>query len=86
MHVHAPLPDAPASAEVAGAERALSGVTCPISRARRHEQLTALAGVPLDRAAVALLRQAAGVEPMRPGGPADRPSPGSARPGPGPCR
>ncbi|CAL9359338.1 Transcriptional regulator SlyA [Streptomyces sp. enrichment culture] len=62
-----PLPDAPASAEVVEIERALSRITYLISRARQHERLTALAGVPLDRAAVALLRQMADVEPMRPG-------------------
>ncbi|GAA3506298.1 MarR family transcriptional regulator [Streptomyces prasinosporus] len=62
-----PLPGTPASAEVAEIERALSRITYLGSRARQHERLTALAGVPLDRAAVALLRQMADVEPMRPG-------------------
>lgn len=62
-----PLPDSPASAEVAEIERALSRITYLGSRARQHERLMALAGVPLDRAAVALLRQMADVEPMRPG-------------------
>ncbi|MER5995349.1 MarR family winged helix-turn-helix transcriptional regulator [Streptomyces viridosporus] len=62
-----PLPVPPASAEVAEIERALSRITYLGSRARQHERLMALAGVPLDRAAVALLRQMADVEPMRPG-------------------
>ncbi len=62
-----PLPDAPASPEVAEIERALHRITYLSSRARRHERLTALAGVPLDRAAVALLRKMADTEPMRPG-------------------
>lgn len=62
-----PLPDAPASHEVAEIERALHRITHLSSRARRHERLTARAGVPLDRAAVALLRKMPDAEPMRPG-------------------
>lgn len=62
-----PLPDVPASPEVAEIERALSRITYLSTRARQHERLMALAGVPLDRAAVALLRQMADTEPMRPG-------------------
>ncbi|MFF3848998.1 MarR family winged helix-turn-helix transcriptional regulator [Streptomyces sp. NPDC002328] len=62
-----PLPMAPASAEVAEIERALTRITYLSTRARQHERLMALAGVPLDRAAVALLRQVADAEPMRPG-------------------
>ncbi|GHE23856.1 MarR family winged helix-turn-helix transcriptional regulator [Streptomyces capillispiralis] len=62
-----PLPDVPASPEVAEIERALSRITYLSTRARQHERLMALAGVPLDRAAVALLRQMADAEPMRPG-------------------
>ncbi|CAM5596922.1 MarR family transcriptional regulator [Streptomyces hirsutus] len=61
------VPDIPASPEVAEIERALMRVTYLGSRARQHERLMAMAGVPLDRAAVALLRQAADTEPMRPG-------------------
>ncbi|MFD5162897.1 MarR family winged helix-turn-helix transcriptional regulator [Streptomyces hawaiiensis] len=61
-----PLPDAP-SPEVIEIERALTRITYLSTRARQHERLMALAGVPLDRAAVALLRQIADSEPLRPG-------------------
>ncbi|MEU0459234.1 MarR family transcriptional regulator, partial [Streptomyces sp. NPDC006129] len=61
-----PLPDVP-SPEVAEIERALTRITYLSTRARRHDRLMALAGVPLDRAAVALLRQIADSEPLRPG-------------------
>ncbi len=53
-------------------ERALSRITYLSTRARQHERLMALAGVPLDRAAVALLRQIADSEPLRPGELANR--------------
>ncbi|WP_225094921.1 MarR family winged helix-turn-helix transcriptional regulator [Streptomyces sp. CoH27] len=59
------LPDA--SPEVVDIERALTRVTYLSTRSRQHERLIALAGVPLDRAAVALLRQIADSEPLRPG-------------------
>lgn len=62
-----PVPDAPAAAEVAEIERALHRITYLSTRARQHERLMALAGVPLDRAAVALMRKMADTEPMRPG-------------------
>ncbi|MER6678673.1 MarR family transcriptional regulator [Streptomyces sp. NPDC000983] len=62
-----PSPDAPASPEVAEIERALTRITYLSTRARQHERLMAAAGVPLDRAAVALLRQVAESEPLRPG-------------------
>ncbi|MFF8940534.1 MarR family winged helix-turn-helix transcriptional regulator [Streptomyces paradoxus] len=61
-----PLPDG-ASPEVIEIERALTRITYLSTRARQHERLMALAGVPLDRAAVALLRQIADSEPQRPG-------------------
>ncbi|MEU6918701.1 MarR family winged helix-turn-helix transcriptional regulator [Streptomyces olindensis] len=61
-----PLPDVP-SPEVTEIERALTRITYLSTRARRHDRLMALAGVPLDRAAVALLRQIADCEPLRPG-------------------
>lgn len=61
-----PLPDVP-SPEVIDIERALTRITYLSTRARQHERLMALAGVPLDRAAVALLRQVADSEPLRPG-------------------
>ncbi|MFI1720880.1 MarR family winged helix-turn-helix transcriptional regulator [Streptomyces sp. NPDC020489] len=66
------LPDGPASPEVAEIERALTRITYLSTRARQHERLMALAGVPLDRAAVALLRQIADSEPLRPGELANR--------------
>jgi DNA-binding MarR family transcriptional regulator len=61
-----PLPDVP-SPEVIDIERALTRITYLSTRARQHDRLMALAGVPLDRAAVALLRQIADSEPLRPG-------------------
>ncbi|MEU2270604.1 MarR family transcriptional regulator [Streptomyces olindensis] len=61
-----PLPDVP-SPEVTEIERALTRITYLSTRARQHDRLMALAGVPLDRAAVALLRQIADCEPLRPG-------------------
>ncbi|MDL5199368.1 MarR family transcriptional regulator [Streptomyces sp. ALI-76-A] len=61
-----PLPDTPSS-EVTEIERALTRITYLSTRARQHERLMALAGVPLDRAAVALLRQVADSGPLRPG-------------------
>ncbi|MFJ1808026.1 MULTISPECIES: MarR family winged helix-turn-helix transcriptional regulator [unclassified Streptomyces] len=61
-----PLPSA-ATPEVIEIERALTRITYLSTRARQHDRLMALAGVPLDRAAVALLRQVADSEPLRPG-------------------
>ncbi|MFF4754285.1 MarR family winged helix-turn-helix transcriptional regulator [Streptomyces sp. NPDC002514] len=61
-----PLPPA-ASAEVVEIERALSRITYLSTRTRQHDRMMAVAGVPLDRAAVALLRQIADSEPLRPG-------------------
>ncbi|MER6983750.1 MarR family winged helix-turn-helix transcriptional regulator [Streptomyces carpinensis] len=60
------------SPEVAEIERALTRITYLSTRARQHERLMGLAGVPLDRAAVALLRQIADSEPLRPGELANR--------------
>ncbi|MGC5039731.1 MarR family winged helix-turn-helix transcriptional regulator [Streptomyces sp. DT190] len=62
-----PPPPGSPSAEVVEIERALTRITYLSTRARQHERLMALAGVPLDRAAVALLRQVADSEPQRPG-------------------
>ncbi|MET7702397.1 MarR family transcriptional regulator [Streptomyces sp. NPDC005485] len=67
-----PLGAGPASPEVTEIERALTRVTYLGSRARQHERLMVLAGVPLDRAAVALLRQIADTESLRPGELANR--------------
>ncbi len=65
-------PPGPVSSEVAEIERALTRITYLSTRARQHERLMGLAGVPLDRAAVALLRQIADSEPQRPGELANR--------------
>ncbi|MFC9654040.1 MULTISPECIES: MarR family winged helix-turn-helix transcriptional regulator [unclassified Streptomyces] len=56
----------PSSADVSEIERALSRVAYLSSRVRPHDRLMAQAGVSLDRAAVALLRQIADSEPQRP--------------------
>ncbi|QNP68436.1 MarR family transcriptional regulator [Streptomyces roseirectus] len=61
-----PLPDS-TSPEVIEIERALTRITYLSTRARQHDRLMAVAGVPLDRAAVALLRQVADADPLRPG-------------------
>ncbi|MFM9443220.1 MarR family winged helix-turn-helix transcriptional regulator [Streptomyces acidiscabies] len=61
-----PIP-ASASPEVIEIERALTRITYLSTRARQHDRLMAVAGVPLDRAAVALLRQVADSDPLRPG-------------------
>ncbi|MBG0857586.1 MarR family transcriptional regulator [Streptomyces spinoverrucosus] len=62
-----PLPTGPVSPEIVEIERALTRITYLSTRARQHDRLMALAEVPLDRAAVALLRQVADSEPLRPG-------------------
>jgi DNA-binding MarR family transcriptional regulator len=54
------------STEVAEIERALTRISYLTSRVRQHERLMALAGLPLDRAAVALLRQVADSGSLRP--------------------
>ena len=65
----APSPSGPpeASSEVAEIERALTRITYLGTRTRHHERMRALADVSLDRAAVALLRQIADCELLRPG-------------------
>ncbi|OAH13641.1 MarR family winged helix-turn-helix transcriptional regulator [Streptomyces jeddahensis] len=62
----APRPTTPVSTDVAEIERALSRIVYLTSRVRQHDRLMARAGVPLDRAAVALLRQIYDAEPLRP--------------------
>src|SRR5260370_39169542 len=59
-------PAAAVSADVTEIERALTRISYLASRVRQHERLMALAGVSLDRAAVALLRQIGDSEPLRP--------------------
>ncbi|QJS99509.1 MarR family transcriptional regulator [Streptomyces asoensis] len=57
-------PASPAAVEL---ERALTRVAYLGARARQHDRLITVAGVPLDRAAVAMLRQIADHDPLRPG-------------------
>ncbi|MET2714165.1 MarR family transcriptional regulator [Streptomyces harbinensis] len=61
-----PSPSGGPSSEVLAIESALNRITYLNARARQHTRLMALAGVPLDRAGAALLRQVAEAEPMRP--------------------
>lgn len=61
-----PPTGAPASTDIVEIERALNRISYLTSRVRQHDRLMALAGVTLDRAAVALLRQIADSEPLRP--------------------
>ncbi|WP_396448713.1 MarR family winged helix-turn-helix transcriptional regulator [Actinomadura sp.] len=61
-----PPPDA-ADAGIAEIERALSRVAHLLTRARQHDRTVVAAGVPVDRAAVPLLRALADGGPMRPG-------------------
>ncbi|MEN1883825.1 MarR family transcriptional regulator [Streptomyces mirabilis] len=56
----------PALTDVAEIERALTRISYLTSRVRQHERLMAMAGLPLDRAAVALLRQVADSGSLRP--------------------
>ncbi|MGY0059575.1 MarR family winged helix-turn-helix transcriptional regulator [Streptomyces sp. LZ34] len=57
----------PVSTDVIEIERALTRIAYLAGRARQHERLMALAGLSLDRAAVAILRHIAESEPLRPG-------------------
>jgi len=62
-----PPPAAAVTADVVEIERSLDRIAYLSSRIRQHDRLVALAGVSLDRAATALLRQIAESESMRPG-------------------
>ena len=57
---------APASADVAELDRALTRIAYLLTRARRNDFVTSMAGVPLDRAAVVVLLQLAEAGAMRP--------------------
>ncbi|MFE5892120.1 MarR family winged helix-turn-helix transcriptional regulator [Streptomyces sp. NPDC056462] len=57
----------PGPAEIVEIEKCLTRVTYLAGRARQHEYLMAMAGLTLDRAAVAILRRLAESAPMRPG-------------------
>ncbi|MFB4310040.1 MarR family winged helix-turn-helix transcriptional regulator [Actinomadura sp. GTD37] len=62
------VPHGPAEAGTAEIERALSRVAHMLTRARQHDRTVAAAGVPVERAAVPVLRALAdGGGPMRPG-------------------
>ncbi|MFI0408501.1 MarR family winged helix-turn-helix transcriptional regulator [Actinomadura sp. 3N508] len=67
----APVPqditDAAEPDDVAEIERALSRVAHLLTRFRQHDRTVIAAGVPVDRAAVPLLRALAEHGPMRPG-------------------
>ncbi|MFF1738734.1 MarR family winged helix-turn-helix transcriptional regulator [Streptomyces mirabilis] len=64
----APAPRATASSDVIEIERALNRISYLNSRVRQHDRLMAMAGLQLDRAAVALLRQMADSDdPLRSG-------------------
>ena len=65
-------PTPPVSTEIADVEVALAEISYLVSRARQHERLMAVAGVPLDRSAAALLRHLALAEPVRAGELANR--------------
>ncbi|MEU9212929.1 MarR family transcriptional regulator [Streptomyces sp. NPDC048415] len=67
-----PPRDALPTTDIVEIEGALNRISYLTSRVRQHERLMALAGVSLDRAAVALLRQIADSEPMRLGELANR--------------
>ena len=54
-------------ADVVEIERALTRVTYLAGRARQHDRLMGMAGLTLDRAAVAILRFISESEPLRPG-------------------
>ncbi|MGP4111384.1 MarR family winged helix-turn-helix transcriptional regulator [Streptomyces sp. 4N509B] len=61
-------PVAPATpAEVVEIERALARIAHLIGRARQHGHIAAEAGVPVERAAVPVLRLLSDAGPMRPG-------------------
>ncbi|KUN99712.1 MarR family winged helix-turn-helix transcriptional regulator [Streptomyces caeruleatus] len=63
----APEPESPVPSAIAEIENCLTRVSYLAGRARQHEYRMAMAGLPLDRAAVAVLRRLAEAEPMRPG-------------------
>ncbi|WP_371545004.1 MarR family transcriptional regulator [Streptomyces sp. NBC_00554] len=60
-----PPADDSVSTDIAAIESALNRISYLTGRVRQHDRLMALAGVTLDRAAVALLRQVADSEPLR---------------------
>ncbi|MEU6349154.1 MarR family transcriptional regulator [Streptomyces sp. NPDC047072] len=67
MPAQNPAPAAPVSGNVVEIEKGLNRMTYLAARARQHERLMNVAGLDLDRAAVAILRHIAESEPLRPG-------------------
>jgi DNA-binding MarR family transcriptional regulator len=67
MSAQNPASAAGVSANVVEIEYVLSRMTYVAGRARQHERLMAAAGLDLDRAAVAILRNIAASDPVRPG-------------------
>jgi DNA-binding MarR family transcriptional regulator len=53
--------------DVIEVERALARITHLLNRARQHDHICAEAGIPVDRAAMPILRQLAEAESLRPG-------------------
>jgi DNA-binding MarR family transcriptional regulator len=68
---HAAAAAAAAAADVAHLEQALGRLAYLLTRTRRNDEITAAAGVPLERAAVVVLRQLSAAGPSRPGELAD---------------
>ncbi|MFI1925503.1 MULTISPECIES: MarR family winged helix-turn-helix transcriptional regulator [unclassified Streptomyces] len=62
-----PPPATSVPEDVIAVEQALTRITYLATRARWHDRLMANAGLPLDRAAVAILRHLAETDPLRPG-------------------
>ncbi|MCF1598633.1 MarR family winged helix-turn-helix transcriptional regulator [Streptomyces muensis] len=62
-----PATESPVPPDIAEIEKCLTRVSYLAGRSRQHESLMAMAGLTLDRAAVAILRRLAESEPMRPG-------------------
>lgn len=67
-----PSGSGPVPAEVTEIERALSRIAYLITRARQHDRTAIEAGVPVNRAAVPILRLLAESGPLRPGEIAER--------------
>ena len=57
----------PVPPDIVEVERALARITHLLNRAKQHDSIAAEAGVPVDRAAVPILRQLSDSEPLRPG-------------------
>ncbi|RDG38994.1 MarR family winged helix-turn-helix transcriptional regulator [Streptomyces corynorhini] len=61
-----PTAPVPVPVDIITIEQSLTHIAYLTNRVRQHERLMALAGVPLDRAAVALLRAVADSDALRP--------------------